>query len=413
MVTHWVWLTQRKGIGYVGCQKLLAAFGSAENIYKQDMEQYRTVKGFRKSWGESLMDKDLTQAEKVVDDCNRLSIRIITYDDPAYPERLKQIYDPPCVLYCKGELPDIDREPVVSVVGTRMCSNYGIIIAKQLATLIAISGGVVVSGGARGIDTVALNSAFFSETPMICVLAGGLDTCYPPENRALFERVTQQGCLLSEAPPGVKPFPTDFIARNRLISGISIATLVVEAPKGSGALTTAEFALSQNRDVFTVYRPDGGRFLEGNEELINAGCEVIQDGWELLERYVPQFPDRLVDGRTSEGADRLYRKRYGDGYDRYSPVYSYNKGPRRSRRATPIAEPKIPVAPAQQKVEPLAEDLPETEGRVLSAIGRSPIEIDAIIAKTGMEPTVVSTALTMLQIKKRIIKCYGNSYQRL
>ncbi len=412
MVTHWIWLTQRKGIGYVGCQKLLACFGSAENIYEQNIEQYRTMKGFRKTWEESLMDKDLTRAEKIVEDCDRLGIRIITFDDPAYPERLKQIYDPPCVLYCKGELPDIDREPVVSVVGTRRCSNYGIIVAKQLATLIAISGGVVVSGGARGIDTVALNSALFSETPMICVLAVGLDTCYPPENRTLFERVTQQGCLLSEAPPGVKPYPTDFIARNRLISGISIATLVVEAPKGSGAMTTAEFALSQNRDVFTVYRPDGGRFLEGNEELIDAGCEVIQDGWELLKRYVPQFPDRLIDGRTEEGTDRLYRKRYGDDYNRSYVPYEPGKWKRRPRGFQPVREPKL-EDPHPHHEDPLPEDLPETEGRVLAVVGSSPIEIDAIIAKTGMEPTVVSTALTMLQIKKRIIKCYGNSYQRL
>ncbi len=413
MLKHWIWLTHRKGIGPVGCKKLIEAFGSAEDIYEMDLSQYRTMKGFRKNWEAPLMDKDLENAEAVVRECDYQGIQILTYHDPAYPQRLKQIYDPPAVLYCKGTLPNIDREPVVSVVGTRACSNYSIIIAKQLSTLIALSGGIVVSGGARGIDTVALNGALSTETPMICVLAGGLDTCYPPENRNLFSEVIRRGCLVSEVPPGVKAHPMAFIARNRLISGLSIATLVVEAPKGSGALSTAEFALSQNRDVFTVYRADGGRFTEGNQELIDAGCEVIRDGWELLERYVPQFPDRLIDGRTKEGVDRLYQKRYGIHYDVYKPnevVQQYGRFP---RRELPGGGPRRKGAPPPQGVGGLDKDLPVTEARVVAAMGFGPVELDVIIARTGLDPTVVTTALTMLQIKKRIIKCYGNSYQRL
>ena len=378
-----------------------------------DVDGYRTMKGFRKNWAEPLMDKDLETAEQIEQECNAQDIQIITYHDPGYPERLKQIYDPPCVLYCKGRLPNIDKEPVVSVVGTRACSNYGIIVAKQLATLIALSGGIVVSGGARGIDTVALNSALSTETPMICVLAGGLDTYYPPENRSLFTEVMRRGCLLSEVPPGIKAHPMGFIARNRLISGISIATLIVEAPKGSGAMSTAEFALSQNRDVYTVYRADGGRFTEGNQELIDAGCEVIRDGWELLERYVPQFPDRLVDGRSKEGIDRLFQKRYGTRYEEYTPNPVSNQYTRFPRRELPIDKPRRPGAPPPQGVGGLDKDLPEAEARVLAVLGFGPVELDVIIAKTRMDPTAVTTALTMLQIKKRIIKCYGNSYQRL
>ncbi len=397
----------------MGCKKLIDAFGSAENIYQLDSKQYRTMKGFRKNWEVSLMDKDLEKAEKVVQDCDYHGINIVTYRDPKYPERMKQIYDPPCVLYCKGRLPDIDKEPVVSVVGTRACSNYGIVVAKQLATLIALSGGVIVSGGARGIDTVALNSALSSETPMICVLAGGLDTWYPPENRNLFNEIVRRGCLISEVPPGIKAHPMGFVARNRLISGLAIATLVVEAPKGSGALSTAEFALSQNRDVFTVYRPDGGRYTEGNQELIDTGCEVIRDGWELLERYVPQFPDRLVYGRTIEGVDRLFQKRYGVSHDAYASDTGFQTSDRLPRRILDGEVKRRKGAPPIQGVGGLDKDLPETEARVLAVMGFGAVEVDVIIAKTGMEPTVVTTALTMLQIKKRIIKCYGNSYQRL
>ncbi len=416
MHKHWIWLTQRKGIGPVGCQKLLSAFGSAEQVYEMDREQYRTVEGFRKNWEESLMDKNLEEAEKVVQDCDRLGIRIITFQDRVYPERLKQIYDPPCVLYCKGELPRIDKEPVVAVVGTRRCSNYSLIICKQLATLIATSGAIVVSGGARGIDTMALTCALGGIAPVICVLAGGLDEYYPRENKGLFDRIAKNGCLLSEYPPGVKTYPTAFVGRNRLISGLSIATLVVEAPKGSGALTTADFALSQNRDVFTVYRPGGGKLTQGNEELINAGCEVVKDGWELLSRYVPQFPKTLIDGRTKEAMKKLYCKRYGGLFTVSAPALD----PTGNQENTSVSEPmadcseeeplSVPETPMQGE---LPEDLPETEGLIYAVIGSEPIELDVIIAKTGMEPTTVCTALTMLQIKKRIIKCYGNSYQRL
>ncbi len=428
MQKHWIWLTQRTGIGHVGCKKLLTALRSAEEIYEMTASQYRSLglKEMRSNWIDTLSDKDLTEAERIVQECERHGIQIITYNDPTYPQRLKDIYDPPCVLYCKGTFPEMDREAAVGIVGTRRCTNYGLILTKQLSSLIALSGGVVVSGGARGIDTMALFGAVSSYKPVVCVLAGGLDEYYPRENRKLFEDITRQGCLISEIPPGGKPVPKYFVARNRLISGLSLAVLVVEAPKGSGAMTTAELALSQHRDVFTVARGDGGYYNQGNEELINAGCEVIRDGWELLSRYAPLYPDKLRDGRGREAMQMQCQKQYGRSYTLSAPHPEYPDQEETAERHSPVTMEKAAPAPSlppkerKSKRKPsstptnaLPQDLPETEGRVLSVFGKKPMEIDEIIMKTGMEATAVSTALTMLQIKKRIIKCFGNSYQRI
>lgn len=427
MQKHWIWLAQRNGIGHVGCKKLLSALHSAEDIYEMNAEQYRTLglKFMRSNWIETLSDKDLAVAERIVEECRRHEIQIITYNDPMYPQRLKEIYDPPCVLYCKGTLPDMDREAVVGVVGTRRCTNYGLILTRQLSSLIGLSGGVVVSGGARGVDTMALYGALMSYKPVVCVLAGGLDEYYPRENKKLFEDITRQGCLISELPPGNKPVPQYFVGRNRLISGLSVAVLVVEAPKGSGAMTTAELALSQNRDVFTVLRGDNTYYNQGNRELIDAGCEVVRDGWELMSRYAPLFPDKIIDGRGREALQLQYQKQFGRSWTLNSSHSAYSDRTENKMAQYSVLKDPAPVTSftSEERVQmrknassggtSRPQDLPESESKVLSVIGADPIEIDEIILKTGMEATAVSTALTMLQIKKRITKCFGNSYQRI
>ena len=412
MQKHWIWLTQRKGIGPVGCKKLLEAFQSAERIFDLTPAQLKVSgqHGVKRDWIDVLSDKDLTNAEKVVEDCDRHGIQIITYNDQYYPERLKQIYDPPCVLYCKGTMPKIDLEAAVGIVGTRRCTNFGLMQTKSMSELISRSGGLVVSGGARGIDTMALSSALSSYMPVVCVLAGGLDEYYPRENKLLFENIIRQGCLISEFPPGVSPLPQYFAGRNRLISGLSVAVLVVEAPKGSGALITAELALSQNRDVFTIQRADTGRYNSGNEELIQAGCEVVEDGWELLERYEPLFPQRLRDGRGREAMQLQCLKHMGKPVVVRSPrMETAILSEEHSERAPAIAKSNRTT----QSPKAIADDLPGTEAQVLAVFGNDPLEMDEIIMRSGMEPNAVTTALTMLQIKKRIIKCFGNSYQRL
>lgn len=156
MQKHWVWLATRSGIGVRGRAELLRRFGTAERIYAMDRAALQAEEGLRKSWLEPLLDKTLDGAERILAQCDRFDIRLLTYAEPAYPERLRNIADPPALLYYQGRLPDFDHEAAIAVVGSRRCSAYGLLHAKQFSRLIAASGGLVMSGGARGIDTMAL-----------------------------------------------------------------------------------------------------------------------------------------------------------------------------------------------------------------------------------------------------------------
>lgn len=252
MQKHWVWLATRSGIGVRGRAELLRRFGTAERIYAMDRAALQAEEGLRRSWLEPLLDKTLDGAERILAQCDRFDIRLLTYAEPAYPERLRNIADPPALLYYQGRLPDFDHEAAIAVVGSRRCSAYGLLHAKQFSRLIAASGGLVMSGGARGIDTMALQSAMDLPEPVVCVLACGLDIAYPPENGQLFAQIASRGCLLSEYPPGTSPMRGNFPVRNRILSGLSVGVLVVEASAQSGALITARLALEQGRDVFAI-----------------------------------------------------------------------------------------------------------------------------------------------------------------
>ncbi|MEI3089308.1 MAG: DNA-processing protein DprA [Oscillospiraceae bacterium] len=180
---------------------------------------------------EPLEDKDLTEPRRILSECHRKSIHILTWQDAAYPARLRSIDDPPLLLYYQGTLPDIDAEPVIAMVGTRHASLYGLQQGKMLGYQMGRLGAIVASGGADGVDTVCLTGALTAGGPVIAVLGCGVDVAYPAKNRGLFEDIRYHGCLISEFPPGTPPYPDNFPVRNRILSGISVGVVVVEAPR--------------------------------------------------------------------------------------------------------------------------------------------------------------------------------------
>ena len=206
------------------------------------------------------------EANGILGDCAAKGIYVLTYQDAAYPNRLKHIPDPPLTLYYQGTLPDFDAEPAVAVVGTRRASAYGCLTARRMGYQIAKCGGLVVSGMAGGVDTLAMKGALLAEQPVVGVLGNGLDVVYPRSNRDLYQDVAWRGCLLSEFPPGTPPIGRNFPRRNRIISGLTCGVVVVEAPARSGALITAQLALDQGRDVFAV---------PGN---VDAACSAGSNG---------------------------------------------------------------------------------------------------------------------------------------
>lgn len=404
MLKHWIWLTTRKGIGTRGCASLLRLYGTAERIFALTKEECKSAVNFEKRWLEAISDKDLTEAEQILIRCEEKGISILTYADEAYPDRLRNIPDPPALLYYRGKFPEVDYEAVIAIVGTRRCSAYGLLHAKQFSKQVANSGGVVVSGGARGIDTMALRGALDSSMPVICVLGCGVDIAYPRENRWLFQEVERHGCLISEFPPGTPPERINFPRRNRIISGLALGVLVIEAPAKSGALITAEHALEQGRDVYTIPGNIGVKQCEGSNALLRDGASIVMDGWELLENYVHLFPNKLADSRNKQAMEKIFASRYGMALAVYSPML-----PQEACDKKGIDNP--PVNTYIEMKEPPA-DLQEDEKAILSCLSDKPLHCDEIIAMTGLPPQRVMSALTMLQIKQLSEKHAGNYYVR-
>lgn len=380
-------------------------FGTAEAIYQLTKAHCEEVPEFQRRWLEPVLDKDLSEAERILQDCDSQGISILTYADEIYPDRLRNIADPPAVLYYRGTFPSIDEEAVIAVVGTRKCSAYGLLHAKQFSRLIAASGGIVISGGARGIDTMAIQGALDSAVPVLCVLGSSFDRPYPRENQWLFREVERHGCMITEFPPGTEPERGNFPRRNRIMSGLSVATLVVEAPKGSGALITANLALEQGRDVYTIPANIGAKQCEGNHELLRDGAALVTDGWEILQNYVHLFPDKLIDGRNKNTIEKIFTVRYGLSLPVYSPVFHAEPNDKKSvdntQKTTYIKEKEPPA------------NLSEDEQTVLALLSHEPEHIDQLVEASNLPASRVTAAITMLQIKQLAEKQGANYFVRI
>lgn len=290
---YWVWLTTLPGLGQRTKLQLLEHFASPEEIYFAPEEELLLAEGVTKAQCALLADKSLDRAEKVLEDCAKDGQFLLTMDDAAYPARLRNIYDPPLLLYGKGSLPLFDEEVAVTVVGTRSCTPYGVKAASELGYELAKQGALLVSGMAKGIDGEALRGALRAGGFTAAVLGGGADVVYPAANRRLYEDIAATGVILSEYPPGTEPRGEHFPVRNRLLSALSVATLVVEAPERSGALITAATALEQGREVFAVPGPFDAPMSRGCNGLIREGAGLVCEAWDVLSLYESRYPHKL------------------------------------------------------------------------------------------------------------------------
>ena len=290
---YWVWLTTLPGLGERARLQLLAHFGSPEEIYFAPEGELLLAEGITKLQAALLADKSLDRAERVLEDCAKDGQFVLTIDDAGYPDRLRSIYDPPLLLYGKGSLPLFDEEVAITVVGTRSCTPYGVRAASQLGYELAKQGALLVSGMAKGIDGEALLGALRAGGFTAAVLGGGVDVIYPAANRRLYEDIAATGVILSEYPPGTEPKAEHFPVRNRLLSALSLATVVVEAPEKSGALITAATALEQGREVFAVPGPFDAPMSRGSNALIREGAGLVCEAWDVLSFYESRFPHKL------------------------------------------------------------------------------------------------------------------------
>jgi DNA processing protein len=275
-------LNMVQDIGYIRLKGLLDEFKSPENILRASVEGLRSVKGIGPSIAKAVKNVSSDyDVEKEIALAEKSGVVILTVFDEDYPENLKNIYDPPVILYVKGSIKKEDSL-AVSIVGSRKCTYYGMNMADNIAEKLAFQGVTVVSGLARGIDTAAHKGALKSGRT-IAVLGSGLGNIYPVENKPLSENIAKNGAVISEFPMQMPPNKNNFPQRNRIISGLSMAVLVVEAANKSGALITADFALEQGRDVFAVPGAAGRLSSAGTNSLIKQGAKLIDSAEDILE----------------------------------------------------------------------------------------------------------------------------------
>ncbi len=377
-----LWLTTRPYLRPERAAALLEQFGSAEAAYFADPSEYDLL-GLPGGLKNALRDKNLDRTEQILADCDRQGIWLLTCQDAAYPERLLQIGDYPLVLYGRGRQFRFDEELAIGMVGARKCTPYGQAMAGRLGLELARAGALVVSGIAQGIDTASLRGALQGGGQVVSVLGNGVDVVYPAQNQWLYEDVAAAGALISEFPPGTGVEGWHFPVRNRIISGLSLGVVAVEASEErSGTLVTARRALDQSRDVFAVPGPADAPMSAGTNSLISKGeAKLVRSARDILAEYEARFPHKLhgsVPLTWEEAAQRL--------------------------SAAPDAAREPEAAPAEEA----AQGLPAAPRSALDAMGDEQREIfwllsehtlvpDEIVGRTEIPARRVNTALTLLQ----------------
>jgi len=398
MLKYWLWLAELPGLSSRSRLALLRHFGSPEDVFFADREELLLAEDVPQAQAELALDHDLSAAERILADCERLGQRVLTLQDAEYPQRLRNIFDPPLALYVKGRMPAIDEEAAIAVVGTRSCTPYGAASAERLGQELAACGAVVVTGLAKGVDAAAAKGALRAGGKVVGVTGSGLDVCYPRESRDLYDDVAASGVLLSEYPPGSEPERQHFPARNRIMSGLSVAALVVEAPEQSGALITAGLALDQGRDVYAVPGPIGAPASVGCNRLIRDGAGLAATAWDILRDYEARFPGKL---------------RHAEGHPEWTPLPARRSSPPESR---PRPEKLPKREPPKEEKSPRTigpEGLTDDQIALLRALEpEAPIQVDDLIQTTGIPARRVSSALTMLEIDGCVRQHSGKRYTR-
>ncbi len=353
---YWIGFSRAAGIGAVRLRMLLDHFGDIASAWRADEASLRA------SGVGAHAVQGIVEARRSLDleaELERLESRgfdVLTWEDTAYPAHLLEIASPPIVLYGWGTLEKSDRH-AVAMVGTRRPTAYGQAVARDLATALAVHGVTVISGLARGIDSIAHRAALDAGGRTVAVLGSGLDQIYPPEHRGLAQEIVQQGALLTEYALGTRPEAGNFPVRNRIVAGLARAVVVVEAGEASGALITAEFGGDQGREVFAVPGSIYSRASRGTNRLLLQGATPLVSPEDVLQALqIPTQPEAIQDEVPSLGAD--------------------------------------------------------LEGQLAGLLSEDPVHADDLVARTRRMPSEVMAALAMLELQGRAVQVGGMHYVR-
>ncbi len=375
---YWVWLSLAAGPQSTLPRKLTEHFdGDIMAIYEADKAQYRQA-GATPKRVSALSDKSLAMAEDIICWCTQKKVKILTYDDPGYPERLKSIADWPPVLYYIGELYDIDDELCLAAVGTRRMTKYGHDTAYSFCYDLARSGAVIVSGLAAGIDTTCHRAALDAGGRTVAVIGTRIDKVYPAENREIMREIARKGLLITEYHPFYDTAPGNFPKRNRIISGLSEATVVFEADAKSGSLITADLAKKQGRDVYALPGKIGETGSLGTNELIREGSKMVTRAKDIIDDYRDKY-------ELSDQSEYLYD---------YSP-----KKPHKDSFGKKQKEEIIPITDELQK-------------QIYSMLSvDTPISAEQLVIP-GRSYSEIAIALTVLELSGYANAHPGNAYTK-
>lgn len=361
---YWLWLTLKTEIKPKELSSLIEKNGGAGSIYA--IEDSKELSGLSEEAIKAVMDKSLDDAKEVAAKVERMGGYIVTIEDECYPELLRSIYMPPYVLYMTGERLRWEELLTLTIVGTRRYDDYGRRITESIAKELAEKGATVVSGMARGIDSIAGLEAIKSGGKTVAVLGSGLDVIYPPEHAQLYEMIKKNGVVMTEFPPGTRPNKENFPRRNRIMAGLSYGVIVTQAPEKSGALITAAHAIENGRDVYAVPADITRAASKGSNSLISQGAKAVFCGMDIINEY---------------------------------PYANLNK-----TETKPLY--------VEEKLNNINfDELDEVQSEIVKAIGNDSLHIDELSRKLKTESFELNSQLLMLEINGIVRKLNGNIYE--
>ncbi len=421
---YWVWLARALGVASKSFVRLIERFEDPYEIYSLDSEEIEHVEGISRAKKDALSDKSLEASYGVLKFCRAERVDIITYADKRYPSRLRQLQDPPVVLFCKGRLPNLDSRLSVAVVGTRKMSEYGRQSAYKIAYEMAAANTVIVSGMALGVDAVAACGAIAAKGETVAVLGCGVDVVYPREHRTLYEKIIKNGAVISEFMPSERPDRHNFPIRNRIISGLCQGTLLVEGDSRSGALITARTALAQGREVFALPGKINESNSEAPNELIRSGAIPVLSSDDIIGHYDFLYHDAI-------NYSALKRSKAHSELDE-ELIDALSVGSRATREAAKVPDTEtklhavntkktVATEPKEEKsetvrvgedTEALLASLDEVSRRIFSEMPiDTAVSPDALLIG-GISASEAITALTMLELYGLVGSLPGGLYIR-
>lgn len=379
-LSYWIWLSNAE-LSVRTKAALMEHYGDAETAFFAPAGEFAHIEGVSRADAAILERRDMSDTARIIEECQAQGLSVISYQDSAYPSRLRNIYAPPPVLYIKGRLPAVDDNAVIAVVGTRKATPYGLKMARTIAGEIVRCGGIVISGLTHGIDAAAAEGALSAGG--ICV--GVLGTAHQDDAGVLYAGVAERGAVISEYAPGSPAQRSFFRDRNRITAGLSVGAVAVEAPEKSGTRLFVAEAAAQGKEIFAVPGNADAKMSAGTIDMLKDGAKPVTCGWDVVSEFEYLFPGKLRKAPAARGETRRIE---AEGVENAPVLQKETKKVIDKENGRRYIDLKDQL-----------RDLSETQLKIITAVDNGGTHIDDIIETTGLGTATVLAQLTVLEIK--------------